>query len=68
MHQYRALSHDQLIAELAAHVAESVQMASAGDVEAKQWLLWAFPGNVAQLRQVWSKSATERRQVEPERV
>lgn len=66
MHQKRVRA-EKLIAELAAHVAESLSMASAGDVEAKQWLLWAFPGNCEQFKQVWNKPPVERRHVQPER-
>ena len=43
---------DKLVSELQAHVAVLAAEAAAGDVEAKQWLLWAFPGNTQHFREV----------------
>ena len=53
----RKIRAEQLIVELAAHVAESVRMAERGDDEAKRWLMSTFPGNIEHFKRVWSAPA-----------
>lgn len=56
MFQYKRLTPDQLLAELAGHVAESVKAAERGDYDARQWLCECFPGHTSFFRRAWSSS------------
>lgn len=48
------MTHETLIAELQMHVATVAADAQRGDYDAKQWLLWAFPGHVSFFTRIWN--------------